>query len=337
RPLMERVVKALILDVCYFAVGKIRSPNVYDRRPFNLEIIEIANSANGFSLNIKFQSDQTFQVNNADKTFMMGEMFRNNHGVFKLIKTEGSPGEEYTVNWSPVHVKANELAKEISIVPKTQGTGILLINIQTTNPELSSDIINQLMDEYRAANIEDKQTTMIQTLDFIDDRMVKLQTELDSIERLVLDYRQRHNILFEDQQTTDYLTQLSETDQQIYDMRMQGSVINEIENYLKDSRNRFERVPTALTITDPTLNGLIAAYNAAQLDRKSLIDGNAPEGNIVVQQKEQEIEKLRASIIENLNNLERSNNALIGNLSSRNSSVEAQVRLLPARIRDLVE
>src|SRR5690606_14980892 len=183
------------------------------------------------------------QVNGADKSFMFGELFQNNHGVFKLTKAGGSPGDEYTITWQPTHIKANELAKEISVVPKTQGTGILLINIQTTNPELSSDIINQLMDEYQDANIEDKQTTMIQTLDFIDDRMAKLQTELDSIERLVLDYRQRHNILFEDQQTTDYLTQLSETDQQIYEMRMQGSVINEIDNYLKDSRNRFERVP----------------------------------------------------------------------------------------------
>ena len=337
RPLMERVVKALDLDVNYFAVGKIRSPNIYKNRPFNLQILEIADSTKGFSLNIKFKSDNTFQVNANDQTFLFGETFRNNHGVFKLSRATGSPGDEYTVSWEPVHVKANELAREISVVPKTQGTGILLINIQTTNPELSADIINQLMIEYQAANIEDKQTTMIQTLDFIDDRMAKLQSELDSIERLVLDYRQRHNILFEDQQTTDYLTQLTETDQQIYDLRMQGNVINEVDQYLKDSRNNYQRVPSALTLSDPTLNGLIAAYNAAQLDRKALLDGNAPEGNIVVQQKQQEIEKLRQSIIENLANLENSNNALIGSLRSRSSSVESQVRLLPARIRDLVE
>ena len=52
RPLMGRVVKALDLDVNYFAVGKIRSPNIYKNRPFNLQILEIDDSTKGFSLHI---------------------------------------------------------------------------------------------------------------------------------------------------------------------------------------------------------------------------------------------------------------------------------------------
>lgn len=337
RPLMTRVVNALQLQVSYYAVGKIRTPNIYKEGPFLLEIVELTDSAASFSLNIKFNDRNSFKVNDEGQEFSYGELFKNPHGVFRLRKHLIEPGKEYIIDFKPAFAVASQLVNDLVVVPKTQGTGIILLSIQTTNPVMSADIVNELMKQYQAASIEEKNITTRQTLEFIDDRMDKLQHELDSVERAMLAYRQANNIISEEYQSSNYFEKLSETDNQVNELRMQSNALELVNDYLSDKRNSFERVPSSLGIEDPTLGVLLGTYNKAQLDHKSLIDGNAPRGNIVVKQKEEELEKLRQSILENLRNLRRSNNATIANLQSRSNSVESQIRLLPAKTRDLLE
>jgi Tfp pilus assembly protein FimV len=63
---------------------------------------------------------------------------------------------------------------------------------------------------------------------------------------------------------------------------------------------------------------LIAAYNVQQLERKELIDGAVPRTNIRVQQLEEQLEKLRESIMENLRNIKASQQALLASLQRKN-------------------
>jgi capsular exopolysaccharide family len=337
RPLMERVVKELGLQLSYFAVGKIRTPNIYKDGPFTLEIFELNDSSKAFTLNISFSDNNTFSVNNESRHFSFGELFSNAHGIFRLQKNEGQPGNEYIVSWQPAVVVASELVNNLVVVPKTPGTGILLLSIQTTNPAMSADVINKLMQQYQLASVEEKNLTTRQIIDFIDDRMVKLQHELDSIEMSMLAYRQTNNIIDQEYQSGNYFEKLSESDKQINEQRIQVNISEIVEDYLADKRNEFERVPSSLGLQDPTLNGLIGAYNQAQLEHKALIDGNAPPGNVVVKQKEQQIEQLRKSLLENLRNLRSSYNSSIADLQKTSNSVESEIRLLPAKTRELLE
>lgn len=70
--MMERVVKALNLEINYYSVGKIREPNIYKQGPFLMEILQLADSAQSFSLNIKFSGRNNFNVNNAEKSLAWG-------------------------------------------------------------------------------------------------------------------------------------------------------------------------------------------------------------------------------------------------------------------------
>ena len=54
KPLMERVVKALNLQVSYKAIGKIKSPDIYKQGPFLVQIFDLYDSSKSFSLGIKF-------------------------------------------------------------------------------------------------------------------------------------------------------------------------------------------------------------------------------------------------------------------------------------------
>jgi tyrosine-protein kinase Etk/Wzc len=54
RPLMTRVVSALNLQTSYYAIGKIKSSNIYKATPFQLDIFEIKDSSRNFSLTIPY-------------------------------------------------------------------------------------------------------------------------------------------------------------------------------------------------------------------------------------------------------------------------------------------
>ncbi len=58
KPLMERVVNTLELQVGYKAVGKIKSPDIYKQGPFLLQIFQLADSSRPFSLNVNFLNNE---------------------------------------------------------------------------------------------------------------------------------------------------------------------------------------------------------------------------------------------------------------------------------------
>ena len=61
KPLMERVVNALNLQVGYKAIGKIKSLDIYKQGPFLLQVFDLYDSSKSFSLDIKFLNDSVFR------------------------------------------------------------------------------------------------------------------------------------------------------------------------------------------------------------------------------------------------------------------------------------
>src|SRR5688572_7854753 len=86
RPLMQRVVEKLDLQVNYFAVGKIKTSNIYKQGPFLLELLKLTDSSRSFSMKVKFITPFKFRINDEDATFSLGQVFQNNNGVFRLIR-----------------------------------------------------------------------------------------------------------------------------------------------------------------------------------------------------------------------------------------------------------
>jgi capsular exopolysaccharide synthesis family protein len=332
RPLMERVVKALDLNFTYYAKGKIKEMDVYKTCPFYVEAFEIADSSNPFNLIINFVNSSSFTVNGGKNQFTMGQVFRNEYGVFRLMRRNfDALNNIYRINWAPTYSIASALANALQVSPKSQGTGILVLQLDADNPQLTAEVINQTMKEYQDLTLEDKNATNLRSKAFIDDRLKVVSHELDSINSRRLAFMRENNIVDPEAQSTSYLNSITETDKGINQQRTQLEIAQMIDNYLSNKQNSFDPVPSTLGIADPTLNTMIAAYNVAQLEHKSLIDGNVPKGNVLVKEKEDQIEKLRENILENLRNIKSSLNTSLQNLQQQNNSSLTQIKTLPAK------
>ncbi|MEO6070833.1 MAG: polysaccharide biosynthesis tyrosine autokinase, partial [Chitinophagaceae bacterium] len=338
RPLMERVVKSLNLNFAYEAKGRFKNLNLYDISPFHIEAVRLNDSIMPFALNIKFENEKTFSINNEKGLYALGQNFSTPHGIFRLVRNQQSTfSDEYNVTWQSTTSRAINLTNDLLVAPKTQGTGIITILLESTSPILAADVVNKLMEEYQVATIEDKNITTRQTIDFIDGRLRIVSRELDSITNNLLAYQKLNKLINPEAQSAEYLAKLSETDKLLNDQKIQIDIAQNIGAYLGSQGNAFNVVPSSLGIQDATLNTLIAGYNVTQLERKALIDGNVPRGNIAVQQKEDLLEKLRRSILENLRNLRSAYGSSINQLRQQNSYVQDQIRTLPEKQQNFIE
>ncbi|MGZ3749661.1 MAG: GumC family protein [Flavisolibacter sp.] len=336
RPLMERVVKALNLNFTYLAQGKIKELNVYKTCPFIIEAFQIQDSTSTFSLDIDFEDNNTFRINKEGTVFTFGQVFKNRNGVFRLMrKAPDQMGAEYRIVWQPTSLVASNLLKDLIVAPK-QNTGILILSKEATSPELAADVINQLMEEYKAAVIEDKNDATQKTITFVDTRLAVVRHELDSINKRLLEFQQANNIIDPQAQSSNYLNRIEQASADENQQALQLANAEMIDSYLQDKSLANTPVPSSLGISDVTLNTMIEAYNRAQLERKSLLE-NAPPGNVAVQQKGEEIEVLRQKIIENLRTIKLAYRAAIGTIKNKGSSAQISVKSMPSKIQVLAD
>lgn len=340
RPLMMRVAKKLKLQFSYTAIGKVIDLNVYKRAPFLIEAFELTDSSRSFSLEVKFINGQQFRLDKEPAVFTLGQVFKNQHGVFRLVQNgTAAPGKEYSVTWQPVEVVAGGLVGGLSVLPKIQGTGILTISIQSTNAQMAADIVNSLMVEYDSMTVEQNNFSTDQMLGFIDGRLAILNRELDTVQLRLLEYQQKNNLMNVELQSTGYFVKITEADRIINEQQMKMDVADMVDEYLKDKSNQYTRVtvPSSLGIEDATLNELVSGYNKAQLERQTLLDANVPPDNPAVKQAEGQVEKIRQSVLENLENIKLAYQAAINTLKRRSMTEQSELQVLPYKLKEYVE
>jgi tyrosine-protein kinase Etk/Wzc len=338
--LMNRVVQKQNLQFSYYAIGKFKTINIYKYGPFGLNVLELADSLRPFTLKLKFVNEKEFKVNDDPVLIPFGKYFKNQFGTFSLLRNpQGGIGKEYSIVYHPLESAAAAYAGAIVVAPKSLGTGILNISMESTNPNMGADIVNQLMNEYADYTKEIKNLTADQMISFIDNRLGVIGRELDSVQDKLLKYSQENNIINIETQSSNYFGNISEADKAINQQHLQLDMVELIDGYLKDNKNKYGQlvVPSSLGLDDGTLNDLVGGYNQLQLERQLLLDGNVPEGNPVVQENKKQIEKLRQSIIENLSNIKSSYAKTIKAFQSNSGQSESQLKALPYKEKGFLE
>ncbi len=340
KPLMTRVANKLNLQYSYIAKGRIKDQNVYKQVPFSIQAFNLADSSRSFSMDIKFINEDQFYVNSESTPFSFDQVFENRNGVFRLQKKSvPAAGSEYNVGWQPAERVAASLVGSINVQPKAGGTGILLISMEASNPHMAADIVNNLMVQYDSLTIEQNNFSTDQMIGFIDIRLDKLKGELDSIQDILLDYRQRNKIIDVNIQSTNSFGKITAADQAVTEQMMKIAVVEMINDYLRNKENEFSQVtvPSSLGLEDITLNELVNGYNNAQLERRSLLESNIPVHNPAVKEAEAVIEQTRKMVLENLQNIKVSYASAIAALNRRSAMEQSGLEELPYKMKEFLD
>lgn len=339
RPLLRRVAKNLSLNTKYYAVGNVKSTLFYNNSPLKLVILDSWPESDGFSMEIQAKDNQTFTIG-SNVIYTFNQPFSYNNHRFQLfrigeISKTDNGYQKILITYSPLEDVAGGLKGAFSAKP-IEGTNILDLSVVTENQDLCKDIVTNIMAVYDSMSIEDKSKLAQITLQFIDDRLDTVKSDLSGVERKLQDFMESSGLYDIDAQASNYLSIYNKSFDQQTEMNIQQSILAWLVNYLKQPQNRNKMVPTSLGIKEPSLTGYVEGYNKMQLEREAALK-TTPESNPIIQKMDVSLEKMRVDMIEALNNVKASYNITDNSVKATTQKAQNELQSMPLKARQMLE
>lgn len=342
RTMMERVVRSLGLQQQYAVVGNVKITDLYPNQPFELQILSLADSSRSFSLDLHFDSDwQHFRIGEEKQARPVGQIWESSLGRFQILPRRSGYTDlsfrDFRVNWMPLMQAARYYGGGLEVKPANDQANVLSLSYVYENPLLSSDILNELMVQYNAAAIEDKNETNRKILAFINDRLGLVEGQLDSVELNFEKFRTRRQVIDLSAQSQLYFGSATQLNESLRQQELQLQVVGLLEQYLNQPANRLSLVPSTLGLTDPTLQQLTTAYNQLVTERMTELQTGATVENPVVRNLEKNIDEARIKMLDNLANIKKVYQGMIRALEKQRADVRQDISSIPEKQRQSQE
>ena len=341
--LMKRVFSELNLNTSYFVEGKFQNVEVFqDDLPISLVINSLDSSAFGKSIKIRFMDDNNFGLIEYDN---LGEEIRSNHKFGQIIKKSFATftvvassdvqfSNDIIVQFHDASKFAESYGQKLSIGLESDEANVLRLGLTDVIPQRSILILNKLVEVYNNETIEDKNQVELNSINFLDERIAFLSTELSDVEKDVEQYKRQNQLTDVGSNAQIYLQTASDYNKQLGSYELQLDIINSLEEYV--GQDELKLVPSSLNISDPTLNSLIGKYNELQLERQRMLRTIQPSSALILNIEDQ-LSNLRTNIQENLRNIKNGLIITRDNLKLSSSQFQSKIRQVPSIERDLLE
>lgn len=274
----EQVVRKLHLNVSYYYNGSVNSKEVYNA-PFIVSYIDDEKSLKSvLQYTIEVTSSGYAIVNLISGNSYATKGYYSNKPIPGLpIRISGSLfqnaaaciGQNYSVVIKPISSTAKQLSRSISVSSDGEDSDILSIALSGTDGVHSEMIINNLIKVFDEDGVKDKQLVSRRTIDFVDNRFVYLQRDLDSIENSKKEYKKNNNLSFIQGDVGENILSRSAKDEALFAIESQLLVVKLLEDNLKN-QTIFELLPADIGVQNSSVNQLVSSYNVSVLEYQKL-------------------------------------------------------------------
>lgn len=338
RPLINRVVDKLGLNVTYAYEGKNRDVEIYKKSPIKIELIEFASAEPFF---IRPLNRNKYDLLNGEKkrisTFEYTQKITGKYGKFRVFKRDSIISSEVT----PVKVT---LQKQESVVEQViealqigfQANLNTLISLTTTTPipDKGKDILAAILDEYTFSTLEDKNREASNTLRFIEERLKLVTRELGDVEQNVEQYRRSKGVTDLSAEANLFLDRVQANDSKLNEIDINLKVLEGVDSYVR-SNQLGNIAPATLGVNDPVLTSYIDRLSQLEADRNKLAQTVTTNNPSLVALNSQ-MRNVKQAIQENLRN--QKTNLLVSksSLAAMNNRLEGAIATIPRKEREFL-
>jgi tyrosine-protein kinase Etk/Wzc len=337
RSLMTEVVKKLHLYAPTFEEGKLVTHSGYLTAPlkvqaFNTDSIKETDK-------IYFTYDPIAKlVSFENRNYPIGIWSKTPHGIlmFSLNNQNADLRRRYFFKLINPKKIAESFIAGLNVLPASKLSTVINLKIRDQVPDRGEDILNELISTYNKAMITDKNTLAVNTLAFVEDRLSYITHDLDSIEQSIQRYRSQKGIVDISEQGKIFLETVSGNDQKLSDINMQLAILDKVEKYVVSKDSNGSIVPSTLGIDDALLGQLLEKLYNVELEyekQKKTVGENNPK----LLALQNQIIKMKPSILENINSRKEGLIAGKKNLTVANSSYNSMLQSIPQQERELIE
>ena len=261
-------------------------------------------------------------------------------GVRMLV----TPTNYYSKEWfgEPVLVTRNPIS---SVVARYQGglgirqeedeASILTLSLKDSSPARAEDVLNTLISVYNEEAINDKNQVAINTAEFINERLIIIESDLGGVESDLESFKKANNIVDLNSAAGMYVNQSQQYNSDVLELDTQLRLADYIKEYLTDPKRDIDLIPSNTGISDMKIEGQISQYNAAKLRRDKLIEDSS-ERNPVVEELNNSLNAMKQSIIRAVDNMIVSINVRRNDALARESRARVRVASIPTKERKML-
>ncbi len=189
--------------------------------------------------------------------------------------------------------------KAMTIEPTSKMTSIAQLTLKDKNVDRAADYLRQLSLCYNRQANADKNEIAYKTEEFINERLEKINGELDDTEGKLQNYKKRNNLTELRLDATQVLTQSNEYTTKLAEANTQMQLLGYLNEYIAKPENKYELIPSNVGLTDPVSSALINTYNQTVQDRNKMLDAASPNSPQVLTMTNN-LDRLQVSIREAL-------------------------------------
>ena len=340
RYLLRQVLAELSLNASYFRKGYLGREELYAAEvPIRVLVRTVVPVAAREPIAITVKDANTFDLEGPDgehSTHRFGQEVRKPYGAFTVLKTNApaAAGQPVLVQLHSLAGLADDYSKNLTVEPVNKKASVVEINLLETVPTRGMAIVNRMIEVYNRDIKDDRNLLAINTIRFIDGRLLTLSGELSDVEAKVETYKSQNAVTNVTSEAAIYGEETKNTNKQLSDINIQIDVLESLERYLTRPGSKSSLAPSNLGLQDPTLLALLAKFNELQLERDRMLRTTQPSNPLVVNIDEQ-MADLRGNILENLRTIRQGLALTRNTLAARAGQFEASTRQVPTIERKL--
>ena len=333
--LMQVVVERLNLQTRYVEQQLLRNVELYQNSPFELILVG-ENPMSGFSFLVENKGEgkvalSKFHIREEKLTDVvtgnLGDTLQTPFGAMILVPMEGTENmfkHPIAVSWAPSMTIAKGYANRINMALSSKESSVIVMSLNDTYPSRAASILTTLIDVYNEVWISNKNRSAINTTEFINERLVIIESDLADVEDDLKQYKSSNNLTDMKSAAQSYITESSHYAAKSFEVNNQLSVAEFIRSYLNDPVNSMNLIPSNLGLTSAPVENQIKEYNEIVLQRDRLIAGSG-EKNPLIADMNASIASIRSAIIRSIDNL-------VATLTLQKQKIESQEKQILNRM-----
>lgn len=343
------VVREMCFNVSYSIKTKFNTLPLYGSNlPITVEFAD--RGENEFaSLTVSLASDSTFTLSD----FIFNEQELN--GI-----VEGRIGQSITTPIGQVIVKATEFygyqpnipliyvthsslsgttrrcLGNLTVTKTDKNADVITLSFSDTSIRRADDFLTKLIDVYNRRWIQDKNLMAISSEKFIDERLNLIEQDLSNVDINISTYKSQQLLPDINAAANMYMQQSSTLDAQIRELNTQLYMAQYIRDYMTNSDNEHNLLPSNSGIGSQSIESQITQFNTAVLARNRIASTSSDQ-NVVVVEYDQNIKVMRQAIVTSIDNQIVSLNNQIKTLRKKEEQTTARIAANPTQAKTLLD
>ena len=279
--LLSRVVARLDLQTSVQSVGRI-AITLLDNAdlPFSIDFEDQAQSS---GLELSFYNGQGSLVSeDTSYTWDRGQSFQSEGIDLRVTDSLFDSELKFMITRVSRNKAIERLRSSLDVSAASKQGEVVNIVYKGSNIKRNEAIVNTLIEVLKEDQVADKREISEVSINFIEDRLIGLTQNIDTISKNTIAFQTANGLYDPMLQTGNALSNIIKGQEEALTLGIQKEIASALLSNLK-TQQTYDLLPANVGVDNESLNTLVASYNEAVSQRKSLLISATEQSPLVVE------------------------------------------------------